>query len=201
MALHHAVLALLADGPCHGYELKFAFERSAGPQWGKLNVGQLYQVLGRLAADGLITSEREPQTARPDRLVHALTPRGRAALDEWLQEPTIRQHGYRDDFFLKLMAAARTGRPSAIHELIGRQRDYLIGELHNLVTLARQPAPDTVSLLLVDAAQLHLQADIKLLDRVEEQAHALAEAGRASATASGTAAASEAGRRSQRRAG
>jgi DNA-binding PadR family transcriptional regulator len=50
--------------------------------------GQLYQVLSRLAADGLISSEREPQATRPDRVVHTLTPRGRVALAEWLVEPT-----------------------------------------------------------------------------------------------------------------
>ncbi len=173
MALHHAVLALLAGGPSHGYELKSAFERAVGPQWGTLNVGQLYQVLSRLAADGLITSEREPQTTRPDRLVHALTPRGRRALDEWLEEPTIRQYGYRDDFFLKLMAAGRTGEPSTVQALITRQRDYLMGELHNLVTLGRRPDADPISRLVVEAARLHIEADLGLLEHAEQRIAAL----------------------------
>ena len=169
MAIQHAVLALLADGPSHGYELRAEFERAIGPQWGTLNVGQLYQVLARLAADGLITSEREPQATRPDRMVHSLTGRGREALSEWLDEPTVRQHGYRDDFFLKLMAVARTGDPEAARGLLGRQRDYLMGELRNLRQLSRVPNHDPISALLIEAARLHLQADLALLDRVEER--------------------------------
>ena len=54
MPLHHAVLALLAAKPAHGYELKSSFELAVGEQWGGLNIGHLYQILDRLARDGLI---------------------------------------------------------------------------------------------------------------------------------------------------
>src|SRR5690348_10535178 len=183
MALQHAVLALLANGPSHGYELKSAFEEAVGPQWGTLNVGQLYQVLSRLAADGLITSEREPQATRPDRLVHALTPLGRQTLDEWLQQPTVRQHGYRDDFFLRLMAVGRTGETSAIQAVITRQRDYLMGELHNLARPTGSRNADPISLLVIEAARLHIEADLGVLDRAEQDLAALTQPGRAEATA------------------
>ena len=33
MALHHAVLALLAARPAHGYELTGSFEQAVGEQW------------------------------------------------------------------------------------------------------------------------------------------------------------------------
>ena len=80
MPLHHAVLALLADKPAHGYELKGSFEQAVGDQWGGLNIGHLYQILDRLSRDGLIESERQPQPIKPDRVVHHLTPAGRAEL-------------------------------------------------------------------------------------------------------------------------
>ena len=101
MPLQHAVLALLAAQPAHGYELRNRFQEAVGDQWGALNIGQLYQVLDRLSRDGLITSERQPQPVKPDRMMHQLTPAGRAELDRWLAEPSVRQRGYRDDFFLK----------------------------------------------------------------------------------------------------
>jgi DNA-binding PadR family transcriptional regulator len=94
MPLHHAVLALLADRPAHGYELKTSFEQAVGDQWGGLNIGHLYQILDRLSRDGLIDSERQPQQVKPDRLVHRLTPAGRAELDRWLAEPAIPTRGY-----------------------------------------------------------------------------------------------------------
>ena len=61
MPLHHAVLALPADKPAHGYELKGSFEQAVGDQWGGLNIGHLYQILDRLSRDQLIESERQPQ--------------------------------------------------------------------------------------------------------------------------------------------
>ena len=81
MPLHHALLSLLADGESYGYELKGAFERSVGAQWGTLNIGHLYQVLDRLKRDGLVEVVRaEPHPRRPDRLIYAITrPAARAA--------------------------------------------------------------------------------------------------------------------------
>jgi DNA-binding PadR family transcriptional regulator len=168
MALHHAVLALLADRPAHGYELKSRFEQAVGEQWGGLNIGHLYQVLDRLARDGLIESERQPQQIKPDRLVHRLTPAGREELDRWLAEPAIRAHGYRDDFFLKVMAAARSGDQATLTGVLDRQRAYLLRELHGLAK-ARGLAGDTsVESLLITAAELHVRADLGIVDAAEQ---------------------------------
>jgi DNA-binding PadR family transcriptional regulator len=136
MPLHHAVLALLAVRPAHGYELKTEFEQAVGEQWGGLNIGHLYQILDRLARDGLIETERQPQRVKPDRLVHRLTPAGRAELDRWLSEPSIRPRGYRDDFFLKVKAGTMTR------------------------------ASPVVS-LLITAAELHIRADLEVIDAAE----------------------------------
>ncbi len=64
MALHHAVLALLVDGPRHGYDLKARFEETMGPQWGGLNIGHVYQVLGRLVRDGYAVANAEQLRSR-----------------------------------------------------------------------------------------------------------------------------------------
>src|ERR1700749_841955 len=107
MPLHHAVLALLADKPAHGYELKTSFEEAVGDQWGGVNMGPLSHILERLSRDGLIESERQPQQVKPDRVIHRLTAAGRAELDRWLGEPVSPARGYRDDFFLQVMAGVR----------------------------------------------------------------------------------------------
>src|SRR5687767_1457389 len=83
MPIQHAVLALLVDGPGHGYELKGAFEAAVGPQWGPLNIGHLYQVLDRLSRDGLVTSSRVAQQIKPDRVVYQITTAGRSELAAW----------------------------------------------------------------------------------------------------------------------
>jgi DNA-binding PadR family transcriptional regulator len=166
MPLHHAVLALLAAEPAHGYALKGSFEQAVGEQWGGLNIGHLYQILDRLARDGLIESQRQPQPVKPDRLVHRITPAGREELDRWLNEPSVRTRGYRDDFFLKVMAAAQAGDPVALAAVLRRQRVYLLTELRSLAA-ARAAASGSVMALLVKAAELHVRADLEVVDAAE----------------------------------
>jgi DNA-binding PadR family transcriptional regulator len=167
MAIQHAVLAFLDEGPGHGYELKAAFDRSVGPHRGALNIGHLYQVLDRLSRDGLAISHRVAQDTRPDRMVYEITDAGRQELRRWLAEPSPRTGGYRDDFFLKIMAAAHTREPSVLRSLISAQRAYLLREMRNLERAKRQADP-VVSLLLA-AAVRHIGADLAFLDDVEEQ--------------------------------
>jgi DNA-binding PadR family transcriptional regulator len=185
MPLHHAVLALLAGKPAHGYELKSSFEQAVGEQWGGLNIGHLYQILDRLSRDGLIESERQPQQVKPDRVVHHLTAAGRLELERWLGEPSPRQRGYRDDFFLKLMAAVQTGDQDALDAVLSRQRTHLLRELRALAE-ARAQAPTDVVGLLITAAELHARADLGVVDAAEQNlrpARAAAGAARAAATA------------------
>jgi DNA-binding PadR family transcriptional regulator len=169
MPLHHAVLALLAAKPAHGYELKGSFEQAVGEQWGGLNIGHLYQILDRLARDGLIESERQPQPIKPDRLVHRLTQAGRDELDRWLDAPSPRIRGYRDDFFLKVMAAAQAGDAATLAGVLGRQRAHLLRELRSLADARPLVAPSPVVALLITAAQLHVQADLGVVDAAERQ--------------------------------
>ena len=167
MPLQHAVLALLAAKPAHGYELRTSFEEAVGDQWGGMNIGHLYQVLDRLARDGLITSERQPQPVKPDRVMHQLTPAGRAELDRWLSEPSVRQRGYRDDFFLKVMAAARLGDPDALTQILRRQRSHLLRELRGLAEAAATAGRSPVDALLITAAERHVRADLEIVDAAE----------------------------------
>jgi DNA-binding PadR family transcriptional regulator len=166
MPIHHAVLALLADRPAHGYELRASFEHAVGDQWGGLNIGHLYQILERLGRDGLIESEVHPQSIKPDRLVHHITEAGRAELQQWLEEPSTRLRGYRDDFFLKVMAAARTGDRATVDGVLHRQRVHLMTELRSLTEAKAHAAPGVVA-LLITAAELHIRADLGVLDAAE----------------------------------
>jgi DNA-binding PadR family transcriptional regulator len=168
MPLHHAVLALLAAKPAHGYELKTSFEQAVGDQWGGLNIGHLYQILDRLARDGLIDSRRQPQQVKPDRVIHQLTPAGRAELDRWLTEPAVPARGYRDDFFLKIMAAARAADPAALPAVLSRQRAFLLRQLHALAAARAAASPTDIEALLITAAELHIRADLGVIDAAEK---------------------------------
>jgi uncharacterized protein DUF397 len=88
---------------------------------------------------GLIESERQPQAVKPDRLVHRITPAGRAELDRWLNEPNVRTRGYR---------------------ALRRQRVHLLTELRSLAEAKAAAAGSPVIALLVKAAGLHVRADL-----------------------------------------
>ena len=167
MALHHSLLSLLDQGESYGYELKGVFERSVGPQWGTLNIGHLYQVLDRLKRDGHVKVLRaEPQPRRPDRLIYAITESGRAELRAWLRNPSPPAAGYRDDLYLKLVAAARAGTEE-LTGVIRREREAQLGELHALRRLAA-PEADALTALLTEGAALHVEARLRLLELAEQ---------------------------------
>lgn len=175
MPIQHAVLALLADGESHGYELREQFEQAVGPQWGDLSIGHLYQVLDRLTREGLVTRRGVRQATRPDRIVYRLTDAGRGELDTWLETPFVRQSGYRDDFFLKLAAAARLGR-GPLQRVIATQRKAYTDELGALAQLRSEHEADPVVRLLIEAAIAHTEANLRTVDRAAENVAELAAA-------------------------
>jgi DNA-binding PadR family transcriptional regulator len=175
MPIQHAVLALLADGPGHGYELRSEFQESVGPQWGELNIGHLYQVLDRLVRDGLVTKTSVAQVDRPDKNVYKLTRDGRRELERWLKTPFVRQGGYRDDFFLKLFAAARLGR-DRLETVLRIQREAYLSELASLGQLRVSHGDQPVVNLLIEAAVLHTEANLRVLELAERSAAELVQA-------------------------
>ncbi len=173
MPIEHAVLGLLAHGPSYGYELRASFQEAIGPQWGELNIGRLYQVLDRLARDGLVAGTLVPQQRRPDKTVYRLTDAGRAELDRWLERPIIRTTGYRDEFFLKLFVASRFGL-ERVRGLVRTQREAYLGELGGLEELRERHDHDPLLRLLIEAAVLHTEANLRFLEQVAAQAEDLA---------------------------
>ena len=166
MPIHHAVLSLLAGAPSYGYELKASFEDAIGPQWGDLNIGHLYQVLDRLVRDGLVSKRVVAQADRPDKTVYRITKAGRGELSHWLDEPFVRQAGYRDDFFLKLFAASRLGEDE-LAKVCSIQRRAYLSELASLGELRRSHRDRTLVSLLIEAAVLHAAANLRIVELAE----------------------------------
>src|ERR671939_86441 len=114
MPIQHAVLALLADGPGHGYELK-------------------------------------------------------AELETWLNSPFVRRGGYRDDFFLKLFAASRLGS-DRVDQVLRVQREAYLGELASLSRLRQGHREEPLVDLLIEAAILHTEANLRVVELAEAKA-------------------------------
>lgn len=102
MTVRQSILAILAVGPCYGYQLRSEFDRRTGSMW-PLNVGQIYTTLERLERDGLV---RRGATDAEGHLYWEITVDGRAAVTDWFAEPVEPARGVRDELAVKIAIAS-----------------------------------------------------------------------------------------------
>lgn len=100
-----AVLGILSWTPLSGYEIKQAYEFSAGKIW-STSYGQLYPALKELRDEGLATVSVQRREGHPERKVYEITESGRAALSAWLEAPADRFQ-YRVEVLLKVLHGFR----------------------------------------------------------------------------------------------
>jgi DNA-binding PadR family transcriptional regulator len=160
--VQEVVLALLANEPAHGYQLRARLQLALGPLAGTLNGGHVYVTLNRLEKAGLVSAERIGQADRPDRKVYDLTVAGRERVADWLRDTSWPKPAPAE-FHLKLVAAAAAGLgdPAAIVNL---QRRELLGGLADAQRAALAQPDGSVAGLLLEGVVLRLQADLRWLD-------------------------------------
>ncbi len=159
-----ALLALLAQRPGHGYDLKQRFERSVGGVW-PLNIGQVYDALRRLERDGLI----EPHGSDdPERRPFAATAAGASAASQWLAQSADRPAPPRDELAIRVLVAQATGLAD-VGALVQHEREEA---MRRLQVLARRKLDaiqraDLAETSLLDLLMLRAEADSRWLDLVE----------------------------------
>lgn len=118
----YALLGLLLSGPSYGYDLarQFAPDAALGDVI-HLSPSHLYALLGRLERSGMIAGEEQEAGNRPTRRIYHLTPRGRAVVLQWLDEPVAHPRDMRIEFPLKLYIA-RLLDPQRALALVEQQR-------------------------------------------------------------------------------
>jgi DNA-binding PadR family transcriptional regulator len=165
--LRFVLLGLLDAQPSHGYELKAVFEQFLGGTW-PLNIGQVYVSLGKLEDEGLVRSHPVPQDGAPDRKVYEITARGRRALAEWAGQVDDGPVRLREELFLKVaVLSLRDG--DAARTLIHEQRAAHLATLADLSDLEGGPSRHPATDLLLEAAMLRLEADLRWLDLAEDR--------------------------------
>jgi DNA-binding PadR family transcriptional regulator len=163
MSIRYGLLALLADGPRYGNQLRSEFEHRTAATW-PLNVGQVYTTMSRLERDGLV----EPAGDDGDgHALYRLTEAGRADLDAWWRTPVRREGRPRDELAIKL-ALAVTVPGVDVRALVQLQRNDTIRSLQEYTRLkANQPEPDLAWQLVLDALVFQGEAEIRWLDHCE----------------------------------
>jgi DNA-binding PadR family transcriptional regulator len=164
VSIPHVLLALLAEGPKYGLQLREEFEAGTGEVW-PLNVGQVYKTLGRLERDGLAESDGAGQDGPQKRF--RITPRGAEALAVWLRTPPDLTSPPRDELVMKVLVAARVPGTDA-HEVIQAHRLYLLELMQQWTRLKEGEARDDLGLaLVVDAELFRLDAVIRWLETAD----------------------------------
>jgi DNA-binding PadR family transcriptional regulator len=140
----HAVLALLAEQPRHGWAIvrELAPDGDVGRVW-SLSRPLAYRALDALTARRLIRPTGTERGAGPRRTILAPTPTGRRALRRWLTTPVEHPRDVRTELLLKLVLGARLGVDRT--PLLRAQREVFRPTFAALARAAARPDADVVA--------------------------------------------------------
>ena len=171
MSIRRGLLALLAQEPMYGAQLRSEFESRTGGTW-PLNVGQVYTTLSRLERDGLV--EAAGGADDEGRIGYRLTDQGRAEVERWWTAPVDRGDTPRDELVIKL-ALAVTVPGVDVQRLVQTQRTATVRHLQDLTKLKRASSeeaggPNELAWLLVlDNLVFSTEAEVRWLDHCESR--------------------------------
>jgi DNA-binding PadR family transcriptional regulator len=164
MSVRFALLALLREGPKHGFQLRQEFEAGTGEVW-PLNVGQVYTTLQRLERDGLVECDggEDDRSQRPYRITAA----GEEELAEWLRTPPDANGPPRDELVIKVLIALRVAWGD-IGELLQVHRRQLVEQMQEYTRLKEDLSDGEIALaLVVDAELFRIDGIIRWLDAAD----------------------------------
>jgi DNA-binding PadR family transcriptional regulator len=166
MSVREGLLALLAEGPRNGHQLKTEFESVTGGVW-PLNVGQVYTTLDRLTRDGLVARARANGDGDGAGKHYELTAAGREALAAWWQVVPADDPPPRDELMLKVMFATSQSKEHAL-TVVTEQRTALLARLQAHRRQHRTGDDENDAAALVrDALIVRAEADLRWLDLCE----------------------------------
>ena len=129
-----AILGFLTWRPMSGYDIKKAVDASIGHFWSE-SYGQIYPILKRLAASGLVEADEPKSTDGRPSETYRLTDGGRLVLAEWLEEPPEPERR-RNELLLKLFFGRST--PSAVNiRHVERRREEAVARLETYAAIER----------------------------------------------------------------
>ncbi len=172
MSIGHTLLGLLESGPCHGYDLKRAFDERFGHDR-PLHYGQVYSTMSRLLKNGLVEVDGVEHGGGPERKRYAITDAGITDVGQWLTQPEKPEPYLQSTLYTKVVLALLTGRDA--NALLDSQRSEHLRLMRELTQ--RKRGGDLADQLICDHALFHLDADLRWLEltaaRLEQLARAV----------------------------
>jgi DNA-binding PadR family transcriptional regulator len=145
MALSHAILAVLANRACSGYDLAKQFDGSVGFFWHATHQ-QIYRELTKLEEGGWVDLEVMRQDGKPDRKCYSINSAGQKYLRAWILQPTNLEPA-KEELLVKLFVGHLVPSVELV-QLLQQQRSLHQENLATYETIAQQffAAPETLSL-------------------------------------------------------
>lgn len=127
-----ALLSLLAERPCHGYEIERLIEARGMRDWTEIGFSSIYYLLKKLEGKGWLVSHLDPISDHgPARKVYTLTAEGRsawyAAMVAVLSQPQQANSG-----LLLGLASLPALPPDVAAQALAQQRDILHDKLEQV---------------------------------------------------------------------
>jgi DNA-binding PadR family transcriptional regulator len=168
MSVRFGLLALLAERPMYGNQLRAEFEGRTAATW-PLNVGQVYTTLERLVRDGLVVAAGADEDGHE---LYQLTEDGRLALTKWWATPLSRESRPRDELTIKL-ALAVTVPGVDVRSMVQTQRADTMRALQDYTRLKsvvdeRTPS-DIAWVLVLESMIFQAESEIRWLDHCESR--------------------------------
>ena len=133
------ILAMLRQGPRHGYEIKKDIDRALGGMV-SLNNKTLYLALKRFEEMGAVTRQVVLQEGKPNRHLYQMTERGIELLQAYLRDFGPEQAGVDAEFFTRVSFFDFLEVPER-RVILKRRLTYLqrgLAYLHNLQQMAEE---------------------------------------------------------------
>jgi PadR family transcriptional regulator AphA len=118
----HSLLGILSLRAMSGYDIRKFVKEHIGYFW-KESYGQIYPMLKRMAAQGLVEARTERNSGKPDRQVYSLTQAGHVELQAWLGQPPAAPSP-RNELLLKLFFGHRSKSEDAIRHVTEFRRGH-----------------------------------------------------------------------------
>jgi DNA-binding PadR family transcriptional regulator len=114
--LQYILLGLVNYTALTGYEIKSIIDETTVHFW-HAHHSQIYTLLRRMEADGLLTSEECEAGDKLNRRVYRLTEQGRRALEDWLAAPLLTLPAIKEDLLVRLFFSGQRPRDAVLDEL------------------------------------------------------------------------------------
>lgn len=167
------LLALLEQGPSHGYTLKQRYDETFA-QKRPLAFGQVYATLGRFEKNGLARVSEVVAGEGPERRRYRITPEGVGMVDEWVYTPQEPDLFASSTLYNRVAVALLSGRPP--EQVLDGQRESHLVRMRELQRRRREvPGADLLALTYEIA---HLDADLRWIEDAGRRLPRMVEASR-----------------------